>query len=196
MDLYKTLFNQLKKNQSPQRFRHSVNVGNLSAELAEQYEGDPDRARLTGLLHDWAKEWKPTELINYVKKHRLQIPSKDFIVEASPNHLHAYVGADLTRRKKWLTDDEAEAVASHTFGSLEMSKLQKIVFIADFTSHDRLYRSAKKIRQLAMKDLDKGFEAAVAQKMKFHLKKRKALHPVTHYMWHKVVCKTKTGHGR
>lgn len=174
----------LKENQSPARFRHSLSVSRLSGELAEKYGWDVEKARLAGLLHDWAKEWPPKKLMGYVKKHHLTVPDLDFIAKTSPNLLHAYVGAHDLKRLGWIKDQEIlKAISSHTLGALKMGVPEKIVFIADFSSYDRRYSKAEEVRKQAFRDMEKGFLLALETKIRLHLMKRKAVHPLVIRVW-------------
>ena len=46
----------LKENLSKKRFVHSLNVADMSKELAELYGADEEKAYFAGLVHDIAKE--------------------------------------------------------------------------------------------------------------------------------------------
>lgn len=188
--LYRELLSHLRKEQSPHRFKHSVSVGEFAAKLGKRHGWDPKRARLAGLLHDYAKEWSPKKLRKYAKKHKLDIPDKKFILKYAPNMFHAYVSAEVARHKKWITNkNDLDAIASHTLGDRKMGLEQKILFIADFAEPFREYRSAPHIRKLAMKDLNEGFREAVTRKLSWHLIKTKPIHPLPIEMWNRVVCK-------
>ncbi|MFN0117210.1 MAG: bis(5'-nucleosyl)-tetraphosphatase (symmetrical) YqeK [Elusimicrobiota bacterium] len=187
---YKKLKEQLKTLQSPARFKHSVAVGKLAKKLGKRHGWDPKLARLSGLLHDWAKEWNPKELGMYCKNNKLKIPNLDFILRVSPNILHAYVSADIALKNKWITNKKAlHAIASHTLGDLTMELEDKIIYIADFSSPDRKYKEAKEVRKMAMKDLECGFRQAFAYKMTYQLIKTKPIHPLVMEVWNKVICK-------
>jgi nicotinate-nucleotide adenylyltransferase len=192
-DLYESLRRRVKKEQSRQRYEHSVSVGEWAAQLGEAHGWDAERARLAGLLHDYVKEWSPKELKRYAKKRKLDIPDKKFIIETAPNMLHAYVSADVVRRKKWITNKrDLLAISSHTLGRERMGIEEKILFIADFSEPRRPYKaSAEEIRRIALKDLDAGFREALAHKIGWQLKKCKAIHPTPFRVWNRVVCRVK-----
>lgn len=180
----------LKDTLSKGRYEHSLCVSDLAGKLGKRYGWDEDRARLTGLLHDCVKEWKPSQLLRYAKRHKLKIPLRDLIAKESPNHLHAYVGADFARRQGWIRNPaDLKAIASHTFGSSHMTLQEKILYIADFSSVDRVYPKAKLIRKLALKNLDQGFLAAVTFKIKYQMKRMRFIHPVAVEMWNNAIAK-------
>jgi predicted HD superfamily hydrolase involved in NAD metabolism len=182
--LYRTLREKLRKKQSRKRFEHSVSVGDFAAKLGKEHGWRPDRARLAGLLHDYAKEWSPKKMLQYVKKRKLKIPNLDFILEYAPNMMHAYIGADVVRRKKWITHkNDLRAIASHTLGREDMGLEEKILYIADFSAPGRTYSSAEAIRKIAMKSLRDGFRECITHKIGWHLKKNRAIHPLSVLAW-------------
>lgn len=190
MTLFETLSRHLKELQSPARYRHSLAVARFAARLGKRHGWNPDRAKLAGLLHDWAKEWPPRSLIAYARQNRLKIPNIDLIIRTSPNLLHAYVGADVVRKQKWIRNpSDLHAISSHTLGSLKMDLPAKILYVADLASPDRRYREAAGIRKEAMQDLNRGFASAVALKLEYQLRKRKIFHPLPVQVWNRVVCR-------
>lgn len=188
-DLYRELKNKLRTKLSKARFEHSVSVGDWAARLGQAHGWDPARARLAGLLHDYAKEWTPKELRRYVKKHKVSVPALDFILRTSPNMLHAYVSSDLVKQKKWITNKkDLKAIASHTLGRVKMGLEEKILFVADFSAPGRTYPSAGLIRKTALANLEAGFRETFAHKLGWHLRKTKAIHPLPVKVWNRLVC--------
>jgi nicotinate-nucleotide adenylyltransferase len=178
----------LKKSLSGQRHHHSSKVADLASKLAAKHGWDPILAYEAGFLHDCAKEWPPQKLIQYVKRYRLPVPNLPFIKKNNPNLLHAYVGADLARRKKWLNDRAAlDAIRSHTLGAFNMSVPQMILYVADFSSEDRQYSMAKEVRSEAFRNLKVAFRLALSKKIKWNLKASKPVHPFTIQVWNKLV---------
>lgn len=189
--LYEKLREKLRKKQSRKRFEHSVSVGDWAAKLGEAHGWNPARARLAGLLHDYAKEWSPKKMKRYVKKHRLNVPGFDFILEYSPNMMHAYVGSDVVRRKGWITNKkDLRAIQSHTLGREKMGLEEQILYVADFSAPGRTYPSAKTIRAIAIKDLRQGFRETLTKKIGWHLRKNRAIHPLAVFVWNHF-CKVK-----
>ena len=191
-DLYLRLKKKLRQKQSPKRFEHSVSVGDWAARLGAAHGWPAERARLAGLLHDYAKEWSPKKLQRYVEKHKLKVPDVTFILATSPNMLHAYVSADVAKRKKWITrSKDLLAISSHTLGRERMGLEEKILFIADFSAPGRTYPSARAIRRTALADLEAGFRETLALKIGWHLRKTKAIHSLPIRVWNRLVCGVK-----
>ena len=100
-----------------------------------RYDYDITKAYIAGLLHDCAKCMSHNERINYCKKNNLEVTE---IEKTNPSLLHAKVGADLSKRKYGIEDEEiCSAVRYHTTGRPNMTLLEKIIFIADYMEPHR-----------------------------------------------------------
>ena len=88
------------------------------------------------------------------------------------------MGAELARLEYGI-DNEAvlEAIRCHTVGKAGMSKLDKIVYIADMIEPMRDFDGVEELRELAYKDLDKAMLAALKDSIDFNLKKQSVIHP-------------------
>ena len=178
----------LRKTLSRQRYNHCRAVADLASRLAKKYGWDPGLATQAGFLHDCAKEWSPQKLISTARRRRLKIPDFDFIRRHNPNLLHAYVGADLAKRNKWLTNAAAlRAISAHTLGALKMGIPEMILYVSDFASKDRAYSAAREVRKEAFRNLRSAFRIAMAKKIKWNLKASKPVHPFTIRVWNRMV---------
>lgn len=180
----------MHKTLSKGRFQHSLSVAKFAAKLGRAHGWNPEVAFRAGLLHDCAKEWPPRKLAAYAQKHRLPVPNVDFIKKAAPNIFHAYVGAHFAKQQGWLENPAAlQAMASHTLGNLDMTRADKILFIADFACPDRGISSLERIRRVARHDLEEAFRITVTEKIKFYLKRRRTIHPFSVLVWNRVMGK-------
>ena len=83
--------------------------------------------------------------------------------------------------------DILAAIAEHTLGSLHMSTLSKILFVADISSKDRKYKDAFVIRNLALQDLDAALLYAANRKLLFTIDSQKWLCPVGIDLWNHLI---------
>ena len=85
----------------------------------------------------------------------------------------------ILARTQWGVEDEAilSAIACHTAGKAGMSKLDKVVYLADMTSKERDWPGVGKLRKLELKDLDAAMLAALRQTNDFVLSQGKPLDP-------------------
>lgn len=176
---------RLKAVLSPKRYQHTLSVARWAAALARLHGEDEGRAHLAGLLHDCAKEFPGPKLAAYVNRRRLSVPGLGMILRGRRyGLLHAYVSADLARRDFGLKDRRVlSAIARHTLGAGAMSRLDTILYIADFSAPQRGFAAAARVRRLARKDLRAAFRETVRLKLFYVLKSGEALHPQTVSLW-------------
>ena len=162
---------------SPHRLQHSLEVARSAAELARIYGEDPELSYKTGLLHDYAKGIPAPELIAMAAAHDL---IEDEIEKKVPDLLHAPVGAHLLRVDLGITDAAVlEAVKVHTMGSLSMSRLDKIIFLADMIEPGRDYPGQSRLDCLARRDLDQAMLFGLDATIRYCIEQERILHPRT-----------------
>lgn len=144
---------QLKKELDKDRFRHTEGVMYTAAALAIAHDVDLFAAQTAGLLHDCAKCIPNKKKLEMCRKH--QIPMTGFEVE-NPFLLHAKLGAYLAKAKYRVGDTEIlSAIACHTTGKPDMTRLEQILYIADYIEPGRNKApNLPEIRKLAFQDLD------------------------------------------
>ena len=122
----------LRQQLSNERFEHSVGAQEKAVELAEKFNlplEERERAAIAGLLHDSAKLMRPPDLLDYCERYDLPIDDAD---RAAIQTLHPFVGAELVRETFNLQDpDILNAIRYHTTARAGMSRVEKIVYIAD-----------------------------------------------------------------
>lgn len=162
---------------SEKRYEHTLNVKKMAVKLAKQYGVDPDKAALAALLHDSAKEISKDEMRALMRAY----PQYAEGGEERPTPVWHGVCASILARTEWGVTDEAilSAIACHTAGKPGMSKLDKIVYLADMTSAERDWPGVNKLRKLERKDLDAAMLAALKQTNDFVLSQGKPLDPMS-----------------
>ena len=142
----------LKDRLTPKRFTHSLNVMERAVELANIHGADPRKAELAGLIHDIEKNTPLKILLQTLEKSDILLSSADL---ASPPIWHAPCGFLYARDALGIRDEDVlNAIRYHTTGRAGMSKLEKVVYLADLTSADRDFSDVKKVRKLSEQDLD------------------------------------------
>lgn len=142
----------LKERLTPKRFAHSLNVMERAVELANIHGADPQKAELAGLIHDIEKNTPIKILLQTLEKSDILLSSVDL---ASPPIWHAPCGFLYARDALGIRDEDVlNAIRYHTTGRAGMSKLEKVVYLADLTSADRDFSDVKKVRKLSEQDLD------------------------------------------
>ena len=162
---------------SEKRYEHTLNVKKMAVKLARRYGADEDRAALAALLHDAAKEIPKDEMRALMRAYSQYAEGG----EERPVPVWHGVCAAILARTQWGVTDEAvlSAIACHTAGKPGMSKLDKIVYLADMTSAERDWPGVERLRKLERKDLDAAMLAALKQTNDFVLSEGKPLDPMS-----------------
>ena len=162
---------------SDKRYEHTLNVRKMAVKLAKRHDADEDRAALAALLHDAAKEITMDEMRAFLKAH----PEYAEGGEERPTPVWHGICAAILARTEWGVEDEAvlSAIACHTAGKPGMSKLDKILYLADMSSAERDWPGVNKLRRLERKDLDAAMLMALKQTNDFVLSQGKPLDPMS-----------------
>lgn len=142
----------LKIKLTKKRFQHTLNVVEAARKLAKKYDCDVEKASIAAVLHDCAKCFSNDQLLDYAKRHHLEV---DAVSLRDPQLLHGPVGAIVARELYGVTDPEIHAaICYHTTGRKDMTKLDKIIYLADFIEKGRNYPGVETARKKARDDLD------------------------------------------
>lgn len=143
----------LKKALTKNRYEHTLNVVKVAESLALRYHANVDKASHAALLHDCAKNFSDAQLIEYAEAQGLKI---DPVTRLEPQLLHGPVGVLVAKSTYGVTDKQIlNAIQNHTTGRKNMSKLEKIIYLADFIESGRTYPGVDELRIAAFEDLDK-----------------------------------------
>ena len=162
---------------SDKRYEHTLNVRKMAVKLAKCHDADEDRAALAALLHDAAKEISKDEMRAIMKAH----PEYAEGGEERPTPVWHGICAAILARTEWGVEEESviSAIACHTAGKPCMSKLDKILYLADMSSAERDWPGVNKLRKLERKDLDAAMLMALKQTNDFVLSQGKPLDPMS-----------------
>lgn len=160
------------------RLDHILRVEQMAVELASHHKVDVEKAAIAGLMHDLAKYFKPTLLLEMARTEGLEI---DPVSLAHPHLLHADVSAIVARDTFGVKNEEVlQAIANHTLGRPGMSKLCCIVFLADSIEPGRGDTSQlQTLRQLSYQDLHQAVWRTCDYSLKFLLETHCLIHPRT-----------------
>lgn len=162
---------------TPARFRHSLAVAEEAERLAKKYGADPARARTAGILHDILKDAGEDAQLQIFQDFAILL---DNVEQQAPKLWHARAGALFIEKVLGVTDsDILAAVRYHTTARAGMSPLEKVLFIADFTSVDRDYKDVDVMRRLADEGLSQAMLYALSYTIRDLVKKQAAIHPDT-----------------
>ena len=96
------------------------------------------------------------------------------------NLSHSKVAAEIMKRDYGIEDEDMiNAVSFHTTGRAGMSRLEKIIFLADAIEPGRNYPSVEETRRLAYIDLDKACISSLERTVEYIRGKGEYLDPDT-----------------
>lgn len=151
MDI-KEIETDLSNKLSKKRFIHTLGVVNSAMYLAKKYGANIEDAHLAALLHDCAKEIPLLEMRDLVA----DLPCDQDMLHSGAL-LHGLAGMVLANTQYGVTNpDILEAIRVHTTGKENMSKLDKIIFLADYIEPNRKFPGVNDIRLAAEQSLDVG----------------------------------------
>ncbi|MBR5769201.1 MAG: nicotinate (nicotinamide) nucleotide adenylyltransferase [Clostridia bacterium] len=159
------------------RFLHILRVEKAAIELAEHYGENVFKARAAALLHDVTKRKSAEEQQRMAEE--FGIPGAGEFVK-SPKVAHAFTAAGYAEHRLYVDDpDILDAIRYHTTGRAGMSRLEKIIFLADGIEEGRTFAGVDEIRAAAFEDLDKAMLISLEKTKEKIDGKGAYLHPYT-----------------
>lgn len=142
----------IKPLMSEYRYTHSVNVSKEAVKLAKRYGADEEKAAVAGILHDITKEMPKEEQLQIILDSGIIL---DDIQKNAPKLWHGLSGSLYIKKYIGIDDEDIlNAICYHTTGRAGMSVLEKIIFVADFTSEERTYKGVATMRKKSKKSLE------------------------------------------
>lgn len=167
----------IKARLEPGRYHHSLCVADEARRLALRWGADPDKAYTAGLLHDILKNTKPDRQLQILSDFGILL---DSVEKHAPKLWHAKSGAAFIERVLGVTDDEiVSAVRYHTTARVNMTLLERVLFLADFTSADRDYEDVDVMRRLVDEDPDAAMVYALSYTVRELAANNAPIHPDT-----------------
>ncbi|MBR0136233.1 MAG: nicotinate (nicotinamide) nucleotide adenylyltransferase, partial [Clostridia bacterium] len=144
-DIRARLADRLKRK----RLSHTMLTACEAVKLAYRYGVDTKKARLAAILHDCIK-LPNKELIAFCDENHYDISDEE---RENPYLIHSRLGAVLACDEFGVRDPEVLlAIRSHTLGRVEMTELEKIIYVADKIEPTREYEGIDVIRETAYED--------------------------------------------
>lgn len=174
MDI-KEIETDLSNKLSKKRFIHTLGVVNSAMYLAKKYGANIEDAHLAALLHDCAKEIPLLEMRDLVA----DLPCDQDMLHSGAL-LHGLAGMVLANTQYGVTNpDILEAIRVHTTGKENMSKLDKIIFLADYIEPNRNFPGVNVIRLAAEQSLDAGVLCGFDMTIRHLIDSGDSIYPLT-----------------
>lgn len=164
----------LKEKLSKNRYEHSLRVADYCKRLAKIYKIDENRAYLSGLVHDCAKNLEEFYMLNKKLNSDIIFDTEE---KDNENLRHAPIGAVVCKDLYGIFDEEIlSAVRYHTIAKENMTLLEKILFISDKIEPDRKYDTVDELRRLADFDIDRAIVKFLNDSFEYLEKKSQKVH--------------------
>lgn len=170
------LIDRLKKALKDKRFQHVLRVEETAVKLAEQYGVDVEKASIAGLCHDYAKQRPDEDFIAEIKKKGLN----PLLLDYGNAIWHGVVGAELIKDELGIWDEDIlNAVRHHTTGAPVMTKLEQVIYMADYIEPGRDFTGVKKARVITAANLQAGVAYQTKHTLAYLIENGKPVYPKT-----------------
>ena len=155
------------------RLTHTFGVCEMAEELAKRYNVDVEKAKIAALMHDYSKYDDPNEYSYLLTKEEKEE------CEKYPFLYHAYLSAYNYKNLFPYDEDIFNAIHNHVFGRLNMSRLEEIIMISDFTEKNREYPDCIRCRKILLDgDINKAILESLLATKRHCLEEGKTAHPI------------------
>ncbi len=129
------------------RYTHTLDVLKIATDISVSLNVDVEKTQIAALFHDYTKYLTKEEHLNIIGD-KINLDKNDEYL------MHGYSSSILIKHEFGINDsDILEAIKYHTTGKKDLCLLGKIIFIADYASHD--YDTCIEVRKLLYTDFDK-----------------------------------------
>ena len=135
------------------RIPHVLGTEQEAIRLAERYGADVEKARVAALLHDCTKKLDMPAQLALCGQYGIAL---DELEQKALKLLHSKTGAAIARDVFGVDDEIYSAIWYHTTGHADMTKLEKIIYLADYIEPSRDFPGVDTLRKVCYEDLDKG----------------------------------------
>ncbi len=156
------------------RIPHIKGTEQEAVKLARRWGVDEDLARTTAILHDCTKYLSLEEQLKLCNQYGILL---DDMEQTTLKLLHSKTGAGVAREVFGVCDEVYEAIFCHTTGKADMTRLEKVIYIADYMEPSRDFEGVEKLRGLVYEDLD----AAVLLGLEMGIQEMESMGNPVHY---------------
>ena len=162
------------------RYVHTLGVIEMALTLNKKLNLnlDENKVFVSAALHDVAKLMPKEEMEEILKTEfsNLYPELKDY-----PTVWHSFVGSYVAKTKFEILDDEIlNAIKYHTTGKVDMTNLEKLIFVSDYVEKvTRTHESMIIARELAYKNLDDALVKTLSDTIEYLNKEDKSIYVKT-----------------
>ena len=158
------------------RIPHVRGCEQEAVKLAVRWGENEDDARAAAILHDCTKYLDLEEQLSLCEKYGIIL---DDLEKVAVKLLHSKTGSAIARYEYGMPDRVCEAICWHTTGKADMTKLEKILYIADYMEPTRDFDGVEKLRALVYEDLDAAVRLGLEMSVEELTERGVPVHPNT-----------------
>ena len=140
------------------RLKHTLGCEKAARKLAKKFGEDEEKCAFAMLLHDITKEFSKEQQLNLCEKYGI-IPKG--VEQTEWKMLHGKTAAAIAQHEYGAPQDVVDAIAYHTTGRANMTKIEKIAYLADYIEPSRDFPGVEDLRRAVHADLDGGLLKAL-----------------------------------
>ncbi len=184
-EFFEQMHDLVSQRVSPHRLEHIEGVAQTASDLARIYGVDARKARLAGILHDWDKSYRSKEIRARARELGIEDEVGQWVVENLPQVLHGPTAAcELATLFPNIPAEVISAIRKHTTASVDMTDLDKVIYIADAIEPGRNFAEVDQMRGLVgTVSLDELYFQIYKFWTLALLKRDCVLHPDTMLIW-------------
>jgi predicted HD superfamily hydrolase involved in NAD metabolism len=162
------------------RFEHTLRVAETAVKLAKMYDVSVEKAEHAAIFHDYCKYRSLDEMARIIEASTLP---KD-LLQFHHELWHGPVASILIEQEYGITDQAIKnAIYYHTTGRANMSKLEMVVFVADYIEPGRSFEGLDEVRDMAKNDLLKTTWMVSRNTIQYLIGKKNRIYPDTFYAY-------------
>lgn len=166
------------------RFEHTLRVAEKAVELTDIFGESQDKVELAAIFHDFAK-YKPLEEMKRLILECEELPNN--LLDFHHELWHGPVASILIDREYGIKDDSIKsAIYYHTTGKEKMSRMDMIIFVADYIEPGRSFPGIDEVREAARDDLSLASWMALRNTIQFLVSKKATVYPDTFYAYNEL----------
>jgi predicted HD superfamily hydrolase involved in NAD metabolism len=167
MSTLQEIYDYVKGVLKADRFIHTLGVVSVAKKLAIINGVSEEEAEIAALCHDIAKNLTQDEMKTLIIKNNV------ILSEDEKNSLqlwHGILGPYVAKKALNVDNEEIlSAIRWHTTGKEKMTKLEKIIYIADMIEPSRTFEGVDEVREVTLNNLDEGVLLGLTQTINFLL---------------------------
>lgn len=165
---------RVKSHLKKKRYIHTLGVVEFAEKLAKHYGVCEKKARIASLLHDYCKYYSNEQMLNGLRNANFEI---DEVLLNKINLGHGFLAGIIVKNEFNIEDEDIiNAVTHHTFGRKGMSKLEKIIYLADSLEMNRTYDGVDDLRKLAFISLERTLLRVCESTLMYELQRGSLIH--------------------